>query len=475
MPIGVRVRERVRQSGIDHEKITIPFVPNSDVQRDFIHTAAPRAAIIGGVGSGKTVALCLRGYLLSHTYPGNRGMLGRWSYDEIRDSLLPTFMQTIPAEVMLNPEVLDRKDLASQVLLVRSADPDQPSEIMFRNLEDPNKFESLELGWFGISQANDPKVTQRMWHTLEGRLRWPVPYQFAFLEGNYGGNASEGGWVWDLFAQQKIGELYEARTLDNLPNLEPGYRARLASMPEEWKKTYVYGSWDPLVDYGGTKVYSTEFKFGVHVPEAAQAGDVRKLTTAGRPIIRGIDIPGHPCCVWCQIDQKGRLLVVHEVVNDAPIGIAEFADVVQSDSATFFPGCTFVDYVDSAAFRVEQTSGQSCAQILFAHGMKPRPAATRLDLRQQAVRDWLTLMVAGGPGLLIDPSCRRLIGGFQGGYFYAKSAVGAVSQTPVKNEFSHVHDALQYACSGIVRLQYGNEHKETEIPWPDYWLGRLGA
>lgn len=396
---------------------------------------------MGGVGSGKTVALCLRAYLLCYKYPGNRGMLSRYSYDEIRDSLLPTFIQTIPKEVMLNPDVLTRKDIASQVLLVRSSDPDRPSEILFRNLEDPNKFESLELGFFGISQANDPKVSQRMWQTLEGRLRWPVPYQYAFLEANYGGNASEGGWIWDLFMQQKIGDLWELKTLDNLPNLPPDYRARLASMPEEWKKTYVYGSWDPLVEYGGKRVYP-EFSFLSHVPEGALSGDIRKLVTSGRPVIRGIDVPGHPACVWVQIDQKGRLLVAHELVSDQPLGIAEFSDRVQSESASFFPGATFVDYTDAAAFRVEQTSGQSCAQILFMHGLRPRPGPTQLDLRQQAVRDWLTLMVQGKAGLWVDPDCRRLIGGFQGGYYYARTREGATTGIPVKNDFCIAPETL---------------------------------
>src|SRR5207302_6761525 len=56
-------------------------------------------------------------------------------------------------------------------LLIHSQDPERPSEILFRNLEDPHTYESAELGWFALSQANDPKITRRMWDTLNERLR----------------------------------------------------------------------------------------------------------------------------------------------------------------------------------------------------------------------------------------------------------------------------------------------------------------
>jgi hypothetical protein len=472
MPVGLKLRGHSDDATRGFHTIKIAFEPNSEAQQLFIHTTAPRAAYIGGVGAGKTLALCLRAYLLSYTYPGNRGMLCRFTYPEIRDSLIPTFQQIIPQELLLNPEVLDRKDIASHSLLVQSRDPDHPSEILFRNLEDTHKLKT-ELGWVGISQADDPKITRAMWETLEGRLRWPVPYQFAFLEGNYGGNASTGGWIWDIFVDKHEGELFEGNALDNFSNLPKDYQERLARMPEWWKRHHIYGSWDPIIEMKGKPCYP-EFAFKTHVPEGGEVGCVRKLVTTGRPIIRGIDLPGQCAAVWIQLDHLGRLLVAHEVVTDQPTGIAEFADLIQSDSANFFPGAMFTDYIDPKAFSVEQTSGQSVAQMLFAHGLKPRLGVTQISVRQQAVRDWLTLMVKGRPGFLVDPGCHRLIGGFQGGYYM--NAAGL----PVKTEYSHVHDALSYACSGVVRLQYGEEMKQADgrhqgRPYQQirYWHGRL--
>jgi hypothetical protein len=471
MAVGLKTRGHSDETTRGFHTIKIPFEPNSDAQKNFIHTTASRAAYIGGVGAGKTLALCLRAYLLAYTYPGNRGMLTRFTYPEIRDSLIPTWKQIIPRELMLNPDVLDRKDIASQALFVQTRDPDTPSEILFRNMEDTHKLKT-ELGFAAVSQADDPKVTRVMWETLEGRLRWPVPYQFIFCEGNYGGNASVGGWIWDIFVDKKDGELFEGNALDNFQNLPKDYQERLARMPEWWKRHHVYGSWAPIIEMKGKPCYP-EFAFDTHVPIGGEVGCVRKLVTSGRPIIRGIDLPGSSACVWIQMDHLGRLLVAHEVVTDQPTGIAEFADLIQSESAQYFPGAPFVDYIDPAAFRIEQTSGQSIAQILFAHGIKPRVGVIQISVRQQAVRDWLTLMVKGKPGCLIDPACHRLIGGFQGGYYQNQAGL------PVKTEYSHVHDALSYACSGIVRLQYGQEMADARgasrssqrtIP---YWSGRL--
>ena len=398
-------------------------------------------------------------------------MLARYTYDGIRDALIPTWKVCVPNELMMNPEVLDRKDLASQTLMVRSSDPERPSEIMFRNLDDPHKFDSLELGWVGISQADDPKITRKMWDYLSAeRLRWPVPYHFSFIEGNYGGNASKGGWIYQHFVEEKRGRIITADTLSNWDNLSDDYKEALSKIPEYRKMHAIYGSWDPQIELSGIKVYP-EFKYGWHVPVSADAdvnvesGDIRKLFVRDRPVIRGIDIPGPGACVWVQMDERGRLLVGHELVADEAMGTGEFADIIQSESATYFPSCRFLDYVDPAAMRVEQTSGLSNHQVLYQHGIRARLAPVQIDKRLQAVKDWLTMAVRGEAGLVIDPYCSRLIGGFQGGYYYSQVGAGSgvYRPVPLKNMYSHVHDALQYAVSGVVRLQYA-ERLEDPVP-----------
>jgi hypothetical protein len=454
--------------------ITINFHPNK-AQDPFIHAPDPNAAIVASVAAGKTTALCMRAWLLSRKYPANKGILCMFTYDQIRNALIPKWKECIPNELMRNPECLDRKDLAMQTLWLESDDPARPSAIQFRNLEDFHKFESEEIGWFGICQANDPRITRKIWDTLNERLRWPVPYHYAFLEANWGGNASKGGWIWDVFKDKKEGLLIEADTMVNWDNLSRDYQERLANLPEYRRLHSIYGSWDPLIEVNGLPVYP-EFKFGWHTPEDGAAGDVRKLFVPDRPIIRGIDVPGPGACVWTQMDERGRLLVGHEVTLDVAIGAAEFADIIQSDSASFFPGARYADYVDPAALRVEMTSGKSIVDVLREKGLRPMGAAIAIEKRLQAVKDWLTMAVRGDAGLLIDPGCHRLIGGFQGGYYYNRIGLieGRYAPTPIKSVYSHVHDALQYACNGVARLQYRSADRGAEAPpMPSYWLGAL--
>ena len=50
---------------------------------------------------------------------------------------------------------------------------------------------------------------------------------------------------------------------------------------------------------------------------------------------------------------------------------------------------------------------------------------------------------------LVDPRCTQLIKGFRSGYRYKVKKNGEMEDKPDKNEFSHIHDALQYGSAVI--------------------------
>ena len=77
--------------------------------------------------------------------------------------------------------------------------------------------------------------------------------------------------------------------------------------------------------------------------------------------------------------------------------------------------------------------------------------------------------MGGEPGLLMDPSCVRLINGFIGGYCYPEVATtGIFRETPLKNKYSHVHDALQYVLvmltKNVRRERRRNEKQSRKRP-----------
>jgi hypothetical protein len=77
-------------------------------------------------------------------------------------------------------------------------------------------------------------------------------------------------------------------------------------------------------------------------------------------------------------------------------------------------------------------------------GIQMTPSRQELDLRISAVDQ---LLIRRG-GLLIDPQCFMILNGFVGGYVREENPrLGDKNykDQPIKNNFSHVHDALQYA------------------------------
>ena len=83
-------------------------------------------------------------------------------------------------------------------------------------------------------------------------------------------------------------------------------------------------------------------------------------------------------------------------------------------------------------------------------GVRFRKARTNdVNLRLEAVRRPLGRLIDGRPGLLIDgKNCPVLRRGFNSGYVYRRVTIqggdGRYENKPAKNQFSHVHDAMQY-------------------------------
>jgi hypothetical protein len=91
-------------------------------------------------------------------------------------------------------------------------------------------------------------------------------------------------------------------------------------------------------------------------------------------------------------------------------------------------------------------------------GVDVQPSEQNPDARYGAVDDQLAII----DGMLIDPSCTRLINGFLGGYHRKEigQGTGIYAQEPVKNRFSHPHDALQYVMVRLVKNKVAGTTKK---------------
>jgi len=131
--------------------------------------------------------------------------------------------------------------------------------IAFRNLDEPEKYLSVEFALIAIDEINrNPKTTFDM---LRSRHRWPGIKDVKFIAGcNPLGEAwVKNMWVKRLFPPNEK-EQYEfvfvpALPTDN-PHLDESYYKSLESLPENQRKAYLEGNWDAFDESMDEKGYT---------------------------------------------------------------------------------------------------------------------------------------------------------------------------------------------------------------------------
>lgn len=130
--------------------------------------------------------------------------------------------------------------------------------IAFRNLDDPEKYLSVEFAIMGVDEINrNPVVTFR---ELRKRLRWAGIKDVRFLAAcNPRGEAwVKNMWVKRMFPPEE-NEQYEfvfvpALPTDN-PHLDAAYFKSLESLPDAERKAFLEGDWDSFEDSMDDKGY----------------------------------------------------------------------------------------------------------------------------------------------------------------------------------------------------------------------------
>ncbi len=425
-----------------------------DKQKAFIFGNDKELGFVGAYGTGKTYSLWRRALRLSLKYPGNRGLIGRYSYPECRDTLWVTMKKVIPKELIANQEILTAKDPTDKTIYIRTQG--ELSEILIRNLDNPQKYEGLEIGWFGISQANEKGITRSLYDTLCSRLRWEKAATYhAFFEANYGAK-----WIISLrneWAKTGRGNIIEASTMDN-PYLPAEYIENLKSKPAWWQEYFVYGCWRPLIEGEGDPFWEHDFDYDLHISRET-IKPIPKTT-----VIIGIDFGNTPAALWCQVNAFGQLCVIREYQQEFP-GVNHLAKEIKRVNAEIFAGCKdFVLIGDPAGSAKSQTDAKSCFDVLRAEGLTVNAGIQNKVRRFETIRKILNLRIDDKyPAIIISPDCEILKGGFVQGYIIKRSIDGSIPdmKDPEKNEYSHLQDCLQYIGTKI--YNYGDDKQDDEI------------
>ena len=172
--------------------------------------------------------------------------------------------------------------------------------------------------------------------------------------------------------------------------------------------------------------------------------------TITQPIVIGIDFGLTPAAVFGQRTDKGRWNILNELVC-FDMGVMRFSELLRGEIAKNYKNFDIQIYGDPAGDFRSQTDERTPFQIMRQCGLKAKPAPSNdVALRIEAVDSALSRLLDGKPGFLLDKKCVNLKKGFNGGYHYRRLQVSGdrYDEKPLKNRYSHVHDALQYLMIG---------------------------
>lgn len=424
--------------------------------------------IMGPIGSGKTVGMCMEIYFRAGDQaPGPDGVRRtrfaaiRNTYRELETTTLKTWHD------WMESLCVTRMSAPLRSILKYDFDPPDGTtvecEVLFLALDTPQDvrhLKGLELTGAWFNEASE--IHRQMLDMACGRVgRYPpksvapITWSGVFLDTN---PPDTDHW-WYRMAEETRPDGYRfwrqpAALLDhpsgvgyevnpeaeNIEHQQLGgsYWLRQASGKDpEWIKVFLKGEYGVLFD--GKPVYP-EYKDSVHCFDT--------VVNSKLLVYRGWDFGLTPACVFAQVTNEGRLVFLDELTSERS-GISKFSDEVLLHSIEHFPGMEFLDVGDPAGAAGAQTDARSCFDVMRAKGIEIYPGEITLKIRLESMKRPLNTMIDGGPGMVVDPKCKDLRKGFQGGYCYRRMQISGerFSLVPDKNRYSHPHDAAQYIAA----------------------------
>ena len=434
------------------------------VLHKFLTSDAYVRLLMGPLGSGKSSACVME--LLRRTIqqkPNADGIrktrfaLVRNTYPQLNDTVLKTVKDWIPITKTKGWETVYNDKYHTLTINIRLGDGTIVlSEWLFRALDRPDHVKnllSMELTAAWINEAKE--VPKAIFDNLLGRVgRYPPhnkpgeapPTWFGIIMDTNPPDIDH--WIYKLFEEDKPVnyEIFKqpsglSEDAENIEHLPPHYYENLmAGKDEDWIRVYVKGQYGYVKE--GKPVYP-EFDEAKHlIPEYIPNPEL--------PIILGFDFGLTPAVVFAQVLPNGRMIAFDEIYSEN-IGLRNFlVNQVKPHIEENYSDFELIITGDPAGKIRSQTDEKTAYDILREElRVLPKPAKTNsIEKRLDVVKKRLNIEVDGKPALLITENCRMLRKGFLGNYQLRRLKTSGEKYTdkPDKNEYSHIHDALQYVC-----------------------------
>ncbi|MDE2101923.1 MAG: terminase [Patescibacteria group bacterium] len=425
--------------------------------------------LVGGpVGSGKTHAFIIeilrRAMEQAPAYDGRRytrGAIIRQTLTQLKSTVLKDLLHICKGHaefISSKSEVHIKNDhIDCEIMLVPLEDPKDQQRLLSsqltwawfsevieidRELVGPvagriGRYPNGDLGapsWSGMmADTNFPVEGSAWWDFMENP---PVTWQVFKQPGGLDDDAENLQW---------LGQTNESLLLPESDpfRIELGrqyYRRLLATGSKAWGDRYVHARYG--VDPSGTAVFANSFKRSFHVRDELEP-------VPGRMLVLGQDFGRNPWSLICQLDHRGRLLVLEEVP-----GVELGLDLHLTQNLR--PALMQERYLGMPLGVVGDPAGKAKSSLFEINeydllrdmGFSALPAPTNdIEPRIRAVEKFLLGQRDGAGEILIDAKrCPKLVFALGGGYRFEKTKKGELKPKPDKNEFSHVSDCLQYVC-----------------------------
>jgi hypothetical protein len=435
----------------------------------FMKCASFGRLIAGPIGSGKTTGCIFE--LFRRALEQEKGDDGfrytrfaivRQTLKQLKDTVLKDIEDKLHAvmryKVQDNIVLIEFADVRSEWLLLPLEDAEDQRRLLSMQLTGAWMSEAIEMDvnlvpgiagrcgrypsgargnptWYGVIADTNMPSEGSDWHKFMD-VDIPPDWEVFIQPGGLEEFAENLQWLTQTAETKKLPE-------DDPRRIAQGrlyYERNARSNNPDWVKRYVHAQFGN--DPSGTAVFRESFKRAFHVRTGL-------LPNRFTPLIIGQDFGRDPCSAITQIDVRGRLLCLEEVIaND--IGLEGHIEknlrpILMQER---YLGIPLVVIGDPSGVSKSSIYEETTFDVLKRMGFTCVPAPTNdLDPRLRSVESWLLKQSDGGGAILFDEErCPTIIRGLAGGYRYAKTRNGTRKPTPDKNQYSHPIDALQYAC-----------------------------
>ena len=425
--------------------------------------------IAGPVGSGKTTACLFELFRRAcEQEPAQDGLrytrfaIVRQTLKQLKDTVLKDIISWLKGvatyKVSDSTIYIEIGDVRSEWLLIPLDDPDDQRRLLSMQLTGGWLSECIEMDvsivsplagrvgrypgaslggctWSGLIADTNMPTEGSPWHRLMS-TDTPPDWQIFVQPSGMSEEAENLEWLNQTPESLKLPPENEVRRAQG----RKYYERFVRSNAPDWCRRYVYAEYGN--DPSGSAVFRESFKSSFHVVDEVEP-------VSSYPLLMGIDFGRDPCAVICQADHKGRLLVLEEIIaEDVGLEVQLQRGIKPVLMSERYMGRSIIVVGDPAGRQRSTLYEETSFDLIKRYGLRAYPAPTNdIMKRVGAVEAWLLGQRDGGPALVIDRErCPTLIRALSGGYKYARMKNGMRKPTPDKNEYSHIADALQYAC-----------------------------